>query len=444
MPAEACRLDLWLDREHAPGIHVSRYQNPPASPHSMSTVEDAPRVRKASSLRTAIQRYLQTTEEVRKKERKKSPVLLMRFGLRLVIMVIFVSLRSPLAAMVILAGVAPPLLLAITAYWFIDAREREPRRWALGAFTWGIVATSLAGFCNVTARDLLSPYFPGDAAWRIVTVTVAPVVEESLKACAPLAVFLIFPRQFDGILDGVVYATLAGLGFELVENFDYHMRAFFGGGVDALEQLAFLRAVIFGAGHAMITTFTGMAIGYAVSVSGSRRRAGVIAAGLMLAITMHAVHNYLVGLESQEGAGLGMLSAVILAWCGNGFWLFVVSRAVRAEARWVREELEEEVRAGTLRAEDAVAAGGIVARLRRSLAVYPNVNTPVGARALLCRLDETAAQLAVTKHRLRMLPGDADLARQLSVYRRRCRRLTREFGQKTSKVAANAAPQARG
>ena len=355
--------------------------------------------------------------------------LLARFALAIGPRAVAFALASPAAAMLIAAGFLPPLVLAFTAWWVIDAREREPARWAVRTFGWGLFATFLAGILNSGIAAWFASHFPTVPPGHLMTVFIAPVVEESLKACGVLFIFLVYPRQFGGVVDGIVYAALTGLGFELAENVFYHLDAFAAGGLARLEQVAFIRVVIFAAGHAMITTFTGVGLGLAAFAGSPRRKWALALTGFGLAITMHGLHNFLVGIDETLHPGVAILSSVALAWSGNCLWLVVVGLAIRAETRWIRQELATEVKQGTLRPEDAIAAGGLVARIRRNAAVFPLRSEHTRReRALLWRLDELAARLAMAKHRQQSKPRDPDLKHGVARYRARCRRLTRRLG----------------
>ena len=50
----------------------------------------------------------------------------------------------------------------------------------------------------------------------------APFVEEAMKGLAVFGVFYFLRREFDGVVDGVIYATFAALGFAAVENIIYY------------------------------------------------------------------------------------------------------------------------------------------------------------------------------------------------------------------------------
>ena len=337
--------------------------------------------------------------------------------------------------MIIGAAFAPPIVLAFVTWWIIDAREPEPRRWAMRAFGWGMAATFIAGSVNAGVTAWLAPHLPTIPPRALTTVVVAPVVEESLKACSVLLVFLMYRRQFDGVVDGIVYATLTGLGFEVCENLFYHLDAFSRGGMVQLQHVAFLRVVIFQAGHAMVTTFTGLGVGLAACAGSMRRKWMLVATGLGVAIVMHGLHNFLLGFDTTQHPILP-LTAVAVAWCGTLVWLLVVRWAIRTEGRCIREELAAEVSSGTLRAEDAVAAGGFTARIRRSFVVYPLWSrTTLRQRALLWRLDELAARLALAKYRLRHAPEDPEFTRMVKEYRQQCRKISQQLDGKRTAAA---------
>jgi len=53
----------------------------------------------------------------------------------------------------------------------------------------------------------------------------APIVEESAKAFILFVLFFWKKDEFDGIVDGIVYAGMVGLGFAMTENILYYGRA---------------------------------------------------------------------------------------------------------------------------------------------------------------------------------------------------------------------------
>jgi RsiW-degrading membrane proteinase PrsW (M82 family) len=82
---------------------------------------------------------------------------------------------------------------------------------------------------------------------------VAPVVEETLKGFAVFLVFLIFHDEFDSILDGIVYAGVAALGFAATENTLYIYNGFHQYGWSGLAFLVFVRVILVGWQHSFYT-----------------------------------------------------------------------------------------------------------------------------------------------------------------------------------------------
>ena len=64
----------------------------------------------------------------------------------------------------------------------------------------------------------------GEAFGAVIS---APLVEESAKAIILLIFFFAKRDEFDGVVDGIVYAAMVGLGFAMTENIQYYGRAAF-------------------------------------------------------------------------------------------------------------------------------------------------------------------------------------------------------------------------
>src|SRR5438477_1041596 len=99
----------------------------------------------------------------------------------------------------------------------------------------------------------------------------APLVEEFWKGLAVFGVFFFLRREFDGVVDGIIYGTFAALGFAATENVIYYSRA---GLTDTLSHhdgvLAttfVLRGVLSPWGHPLYTSMTGIGFGIARETS---------------------------------------------------------------------------------------------------------------------------------------------------------------------------------
>ncbi|MCS7234782.1 MAG: PrsW family intramembrane metalloprotease [Armatimonadota bacterium] len=176
---------------------------------------------------------------------------------------------------------------------WIDRHEREPGWLLLAAFFWGAaVATLLAGVANTVGAMLLRAALGPDLARRLTPPFLAPLTEETAKGAAVLLIAVLWRHEFHNTLDGVVYGALAGLGFAVVENVDYFLRALRQEGLAGLAASFYARALVGGLGHSAYTACTGAGIGYARE-SGTRaaRLAGPLL-GFACAVFLHFAWNF--------------------------------------------------------------------------------------------------------------------------------------------------------
>ena len=214
-----------------------------------------------------------------------------------VVMVPVLLLSALPAPLAIPLGLVPLLIVGPTIHW-LDRVEPEPRAARLHAFLWGaFAAAGVAVIINSLVAIAL-----GDV---IATVVSAPLVEEGMKGLAVL--YAVRRREVDGVVDGVVYAAWAGLGFAVVEDVLYFAAAL----EDGTGPIVFvLRGLLSPFAHPLFTAWIGMAVGLAVS----RGRPVVPAAlgGGVIAVVTHALWNgSLVGADTAAG-GLFLLGTVVL------------------------------------------------------------------------------------------------------------------------------------
>lgn len=119
-------------------------------------------------------------------------------------------------------GITTSLLFSYVLYW-LDRYEKEPILLLGGVFIWGAVVAGGSAFLINTVAGLGVFIFTKSNVATDFTIgsLISPLVEESLKGLAVLGVFLLFRREFDSILDGIIYAGVAALGFAATENIYY-------------------------------------------------------------------------------------------------------------------------------------------------------------------------------------------------------------------------------
>jgi RsiW-degrading membrane proteinase PrsW (M82 family) len=244
-------------------------------------------------------------------------------------------------------GFIPCFLFAYILYW-LDRYEKEPKLLLFGVFAWGAVVAAGGSYILNTLFGITVFELTGSEGLAEITGASisAPLVEESLKGLAVLIVFLIFRREFDSILDGIVYAGIAALGFAATENSIYIWRGFMGDGWGGLFLLVFIRVILVGWQHPFYTAFTG--IGLALARTNRSIFVKIIAPliGLGLAMFTHAFHNFLASVPFM--GELTCFLGLFLDWVGVFFMLCIIIWATWLEQRNIIKHLREEVELGIL------------------------------------------------------------------------------------------------
>ncbi len=244
-------------------------------------------------------------------------------------------------------GFATALLFAYILYW-LDRYEKEPLLLLGGVFLWGAVIAAGSAFIINTFLGLgifvmTNSSFASDFATGSI---VAPLVEETLKGLAVLAVFLVFRREFDSVLDGIIYAGVAALGFAATENTYYiYSYGFQESGWSGILSLAFIRVILVGWQHPFYTAFFG--IGLATARLNKNWFVKIIAPLLGLAVGMfaHAFHNTMAVFLSGWG---GLLFGAAIDWTGWLFMFGIIIWALWREQQYLKKYLAAEVQAKTI------------------------------------------------------------------------------------------------
>jgi RsiW-degrading membrane proteinase PrsW (M82 family) len=292
-----------------------------------------------------------------------------------------------------------PTLFYILLVWWLDRYEKEPVSLLVLAFVWGAVPTIIL---SLIAEILSSePLYAIDEVVGdlVSTVITGPFIEEAFKALILFTLFMAFRREFDDVLDGIIYGAMVGLGFAFVENVLYGVSAAEEGGLAGATFLAVLRSVIFGLNHSMFTSVTGAALGYARSAKGLRR-ALVPVAGFLGAWALHATHNGLNSLSVLDvGAGcLGLIGSILIDRSFVLGVLVIAGLAVRKERHWIEQQLVEEVQVGRLTPDEYHM---LTSSMRRIGARWQALTGGgVGAYHRLGRLQGLATELAFRKQQV--------------------------------------------
>jgi RsiW-degrading membrane proteinase PrsW (M82 family) len=245
----------------------------------------------------------------------------------------------------------------ITGYvWYTDI-TREPITMLIVTYLLGVVLASFPYLINTltsVAMNAVAGQLPPAIAGNPVLAflaqagqfyfVVAPV--EEVAKLAAVFMFVYWRTDFDFVIDGVVYGTMAGLGFATIENISYIIQTI--ASVDSLLGVFIVGGVITtvrgfaGPGHVI---WTGIA-GYFLGLAKFNREYAVVLAikGLLIASFLHGTYNTL-----SSGIGIvfngfgtvgGLLGLVVtfgfigvyhLTFFGYLFWKIRNYRKVYAE-----------------------------------------------------------------------------------------------------------------
>ncbi|RMG46050.1 MAG: protease PrsW [Acidobacteria bacterium] len=233
------------------------------------------------------------------------------------------------AALAVAAAVLPLPVYAGLAIW-IDRIEPEPPRLLAATFAWGASGAVLLswGANEAASHAAVLLRWPSHHAW--IAVAFAPVVEECAKAVALFALYRWCAREVDDVLDGIVYASMVGLGFGCSENVLYYGSVWAQGGEGEFAATLLARGLFSPYGHPLFTAATGIGLARALRRG---KGPGPLLAGLGAAIGLHASWNLACVAGSAGAAGFAGL-VYLLLWVP----LFVVLLGLVA-ASLAREEL---------------------------------------------------------------------------------------------------------
>lgn len=244
-------------------------------------------------------------------------------------------------------GFVPMFLFAGFINW-LDRYEKEPKVLLGAAFVWGVLIAGGGAYIINTVLGLGVYLMTGsEGATDFATASIiAPVVEESLKGLAVLTVFFLFYKEFDSVLDGIIYAGITALGFAAIENVLYiYEKGYLESGWEGLWTLVFIRVILVGWQHPFYTAFTGIGLAIARMNRNFLIKTIAILGGFATAVFTHAFHNTFGGLiGGVEGLAIG----TFVDWVGWFFMLgFIIWMIVR-ERNILKRQLHGEVSSGLI------------------------------------------------------------------------------------------------
>jgi protease PrsW len=332
---------------------------------------------------------------------------------------------GPIALLFGLVTATIPVPIYIVLVLWIDRYEAEPLWMLATAFFWGaFIATFLAFLLNTITGTVIGVLTNAQAGEAFASVVSAPIVEETGKALILFIFFFWRKDEFDGIVDGIVYASLAALGFAMSENILYYGKAAATGGGEALTATFVLRGFFAPFSHPLFTSLTGIGLGLARQSTNIAIKVITPIIGLLMAIFMHSLWN---ASAVFGGGGVFIIIYILVMVPAFFIMLIVISLALRREGQVVREFLVMDFERGFFTPEEYKQLCSISGRMGSSF----NALTQSGVKGWRARMrfNQLASELAF--HRSRVSRGvhstSQDVLAQEAAYLHALQGLINEF-----------------
>lgn len=259
-------------------------------------------------------------------------------ALALAVLIVLSGGPIPTLITTLLAAISFPLVVLIL-FW-LDRYEPEPARYRVAAIAWGgVVAVAI----SLIAEQLLFA-LPGTNTF-VETAVIAPVVEEAGKGLFLVALVVFRRSQIHGLLDGLIYGALTGVGFAFVEDILYYQASLEEG---SLPFVFFLRGVMGPFAHPLFTSAVGIGIGIAVTTRRPGVRVLAPILGFAAAVLMHGIWN---GSTFWGGDGfLFAYAAIMLPLLAIVLALAIWARS--REGKMLSAALQQTVPMGWIRPEE--------------------------------------------------------------------------------------------
>ncbi len=177
-----------------------------------------------------------------------------------------------------------PALIIVIYFYRKDRSKPEPKGIIIRIFLLGLLSTVPAIFMEMGIDALsgfLHPYY--NILYPVFKAfIVAGLVEESLKLFI-VKKYAFKKKNFDEVMDGIVYTVVAGMGFACLENVLYVLES----GI----TVGILRAFTSIPMHASVSVIMGYWIGMAKFSRNGISRRKLILKGFLLAVLFHGLYD---------------------------------------------------------------------------------------------------------------------------------------------------------
>jgi RsiW-degrading membrane proteinase PrsW (M82 family) len=308
----------------------------------------------------------------------------------------------------ILAAVVPSFVYIGALYW-VDRYEKEPKRLLAAAFLWGAIPAVLLAL-TVELFFSLPPDLIGPQALEAVRLgLIAPVLQEALKGLVVLFIARRYRREFDNVLDGLIYGALAGFGFAMTGNLLSYVGSFLLWGFPGLSGATIVEGVFYALDSAIYSSIFGAGLGLGRLARVRWRRWAFPVGGFFLAVVVHALHSVL----AYSLLGLSTI-AMISTGVGAALIVVVAAWSLKRQQQCLRKELKGQVPDDVYR---VMVTTGARARAQWQALRRGGVRRWWQMR----RLHQLCAELAFKRAQARLYPDEVKIAEEAKRLQERVR-----------------------
>lgn len=329
------------------------------------------------------------------------------------IVLLLIGSETGMAALFVAMIVATlPVPVYIMLILWIDRYEAEPLWMLAVAFFWGATVAVFAAYLLNT----VSAIFVAIATQSIELAKIfgaiisAPFVEELSKGLILFILYFWKKDEFDGVVDGFVYASMVGLGFAMTENFQYYGKVIAAGGLGSsdFQEIYLIRGGLAAYSHPLFTSMTGIGLGMARQVRNGFLKFILPLIGLGLAMFLHFLWNFS---ASFAGSLSGFLAIYALLMVPIFLiTLGIVFFALLREGRVVREFLMPDLQRGFFTQEEYNRLVTIRGRMGSSLRAFRSGGFGVWRTRM--QYNQMASELAF--HRSRISRGVVQMDQEIA------------------------------
>ncbi|GAA3460193.1 RsiW-degrading membrane proteinase PrsW (M82 family) [Saccharothrix longispora] len=299
-----------------------------------------------------------------------------------------------------------PVAAVIGACLWVDRWEPEPAKILLLAFLWGACGATITSLVFNQTAHVLGELLNGDGA-TFAAVVGAPITEEAAKAVFIVVLYLRRRQEFDGVVDGIVYAGVVAAGFAFTENIWYFGRVFSDSGFGDLGSgviaLFMLRGVLSPFAHPLFTAMAGIGIGLAAMTANRTLKVVAPVLGYLGAAGLHSLWNF----STTVGTGSTFINLYFLIMVPIfAGMVFLVVWQRRREQRIVAAQLPAMAERRWIASSEVTLLASLQGRSRWRRAVKRKVGDE--AAKAVAGYQVAATELAFLRHRMAQGTAGAD------------------------------------